>query len=55
MNKTRTAFLIAAMLAGGSAMAQGAAGLVSERSISTNAALELATTSWNVAGPMATR
>ncbi len=45
MNKTRTAFLIAAMLAGGSAMAQGAAGLVSERSISTNAALELATTS----------
>ena len=45
MNKKSAGILIAALLAGGCVMAQGAPGLVSERSISASAALELATTS----------
>ena len=44
MNKKSTGILIAALLAIGCAMAQSAPGLVSERSISASAALELATT-----------
>ena len=45
MNKKSTGILIAALLASGCVMAQSAPGLVSERSISASAALELATTS----------
>ena len=45
MNKTSMGFVITAMLASGGAMAQSAPGLVVERSISLNSAMELATTS----------
>ena len=45
MNKKAAGIFMAALLAGGCALAQGAPGLVSERSISANTALELATTS----------
>ena len=45
MNKTATGIFVGTLLVSGFAMAQGAPGLVSERSISASAALELATTS----------
>lgn len=45
MNKTSMGFVMAAVLASGGAMAQSAPGMVSERSISASAALELATAS----------
>ena len=45
MNTKAAGMCTAALLAAGFAMAQGAPGLVSERSISADAALELATTS----------
>ena len=43
MKKTATGLLVMTLLASGFAMAQGAPGLVSERSLSASAALELAT------------
>ena len=45
MNRTGNTFLMAAVLLSGSVMAQGTPGLVSERSISASAAMELANTS----------
>ena len=44
MNNIAKSFFIIAVLASGAATAQSGSGLVSERSISTSAALELATT-----------
>ena len=45
MNKAANLFFVGTLLASGLAMAQAAPGLVSERSISASAALELATAS----------
>ena len=44
MRNMKTILTVAACLAGGTAIAQSAPGLISERSISANAAMELATT-----------
>lgn len=45
MNQIAATFWMSAVLASGSAMAQATPGLISERSISTSAAMELANTS----------
>jgi uncharacterized protein GlcG (DUF336 family) len=45
LNKTNITILMTALLAGGCAMAQSTPGLISERSISASAAMELANTS----------